>query len=103
MLILAQNQQSKNPLGDLRHLLKKNVPDADQLQIYEEALESLRLSFLMAEHSNGLEVGDVFVWIFQLSDSYLQLLRKRTPESLCILGYFCILLKLLDHFVSVLL
>lgn len=75
--------------------------DPNHLQIYDQALDRLRKSYVMVyDQSLACETGDVFVWLFQASDGYVHLLRQHTPESLVILAFFCTLMKRLEHHVS---
>lgn len=88
-----------DPINEIAALIHNTVDDPGLLAIYDAAMEGLRKAFLLAYTIPGFETGDVFVWVFQVSDGYLDLLRQHTPESLAILAYFCVLLKRLDHYV----
>lgn len=85
---------------DLETLIHSSVYDEGQLEYYNSALKGLRGAFEMAYSTPSFETGDVFSWLFQVSDGFLELVRQHTPESLAILAYFCVLLKRLDHYVS---
>lgn len=55
----------------------------------------------MAEAASGFETGDVFVWVYRTSEDFVDLVRQHKPEALCILAYFGVLLRMLEHFVGI--
>lgn len=80
-------------LDDLRNLLKDHVADVHRLEVYFGAIEDLGKSFATVEEEGprNCQTADVFVWLLQISDEYLQLLRQREPEALVIFSYFCVI------------
>ncbi|PVH70417.1 hypothetical protein DL98DRAFT_472700 [Cadophora sp. DSE1049] len=100
---LARETKSHNihiDLGDLWRLVSETVPDPGIRGVYIREIEELSKSFYMkqeaASRSHESESTDVFIWLFGVSDEYLNLLGKRTPESLTIFAYFCTLIKDLE-------
>ncbi|KAJ5273552.1 hypothetical protein N7478_008677 [Penicillium angulare] len=85
-------------LNDLRQLLKDNVPSTEELDLYFEAIHGLGKSFAMLEEQGyqNMQTADVFVWVLELSDGYLSLLRQRKPEALVVLSYFCVITHSLE-------
>ena len=81
-------------------MIKTEVRDPAQIVTYTEAIETLQKTFIMTEAASGFETGDVFVWVYRTSDAFLDLVREHRPEALCILAYFSVLLRMLEHFVS---
>lgn len=86
---------------ELETLIHSSVYNEGHLECYNSAMNGLRGAFVMAYSTPSFETGDIFSWLFQVSDGFLELVRQHTPEALAILGYFCVLLKRLDHYVSV--
>ncbi|KAJ5938865.1 hypothetical protein N7466_001999 [Penicillium verhagenii] len=80
-------------LDDLRDLLKNHVADTHELESYFGAIDDLSKSFATVEEegSRNCQTADVFVWLLQISDDYLHLLRQRKPEALVIFSYFCVI------------
>jgi hypothetical protein len=80
-------------LDDLRNLLRDHVADVHRLEVYFGAIEDLSKSFATVEEEGpqNCQTADVFVWLLQISDEYLQLLRQRKPEALVIFSYFCVI------------
>jgi len=91
-----------DPICELEALIHTAVDDPGLLEIYDVATEALRKSFALAYSTPSFETGDVFAWVFQAADGFLNLLREPTQEALCILAHFCVLLKRLDYYVSLL-
>lgn len=90
-------EEAREPhLEELRQLLASSDPDTRA--VYEEALDQLALCFVRMLRLQAPESPDVFVWLYQLSEEYLRLLSRRTPEALAIFAHFCVLLKRLDGF-----
>lgn len=85
-------------LDDLRNLLRDHVTDVHELDVYFGAIEDLSKSFATVEEEGpqNCQTADVFVWLLQISDEYLQLLRQRKPEALVIFSYFCVITHLLE-------
>ena len=98
---LARSSRSTinlNYLDELRRLLQETVTDTKELNCYFEAIENMSKSFatLEAEGAQNCETADVFVWLLQVSDEYLLLLRQRKPEALVIFSYFCVITQKLE-------
>jgi hypothetical protein len=39
-----------------------------------------------------------FIWLYMVSDEYVDLVKNGDNEALCVLAFFCVLLKRLDHY-----
>ena len=85
-------------LDDLRNLLQDHVADVHSLDVYFGAVQGLTKCFatLEEEGPHNCQTADVFVWLLEMSDEYLQLLRQRKPEALVIFSYFCVLTHALE-------
>ena len=97
--LLAEESPEDSPLAELLQLINKTTVDHQDVTIYLAAIESLRKSFVTyTESGQGptFEPADVFIWVFELDHRFLELLRQRTQESLCIFSYFCVNLRRLD-------
>jgi hypothetical protein len=97
--LLAEEPPEDSPLAELLQLINKTTVDHQDVTIYLAAIDSLRKSFVTyTESGQGLtfEPADVFIWVFELDRRFLELLRQRTQESLCIFSYFCVNLRRLE-------
>jgi hypothetical protein len=63
-----------------------------------DAIDELQKSFAVAYKGvfQTMESTDVFIWLLQVSEEYLQYLREGTQESLAIFAYFCVIAKRLE-------
>lgn len=87
-------------LLELSQLIKESTIDEAELEAYEGAIENLRKSFaaICAPDSRICHLAPAFSWPIKISDEYIGLLRRRTPEALAIFAHYCVLLKKLDGF-----
>ncbi|KAF1988318.1 hypothetical protein K402DRAFT_374176 [Aulographum hederae CBS 113979] len=85
-------------LDNLRETVLDPCDDPATKAIYTNIVDELERTFAVVEAFNtpAPESSDIFIWIWMLSEEYIQLLRERTPEALAILAHYCILLKKLD-------
>ena len=85
-------------LGNLRHAIQHHVIQPHLLHIYMDAIDELQKSFALAYKGafEALETGEVFVFLFRVSEEYFRLLKDRTQESLAIFAYFCPIAKRLE-------
>ncbi len=95
---LAEKLPQDDPLLDLSSLVAQNSLDLANKPVYLAAIETLRRSFAFYNRPGppGYETGDIFIWIFEVTEDFLNLLRQQTQESLTIFAYFCVILKRLD-------
>jgi len=99
--LLAQASPEDSPLAELRLLIDKTTVDRHEVTIYLDAIDRLRKAFITyPDQAQGVsyESADVFIWIFEVDQRFLELLRVRTQESLCIFSYFCAVLRKLDSY-----
>ncbi|KAI0427786.1 hypothetical protein F5Y09DRAFT_333106 [Xylaria sp. FL1042] len=82
-------------LDRLQTSIERSEPDEGLRKTYINAIAELRKSFLSmdCERGHGYEVTDIFVWVFQVSDDLVPLLRAPTQSAVTILAFFCVLLK----------
>lgn len=85
-------------LDELLLLIQKTIKNEHELHVYMPAIEELRKSYLVVFGHNqlSLEPGDIFVWLFRISDEYLALLREHVQEALVVFAYFCVVAKRMD-------
>jgi hypothetical protein len=98
---LAEASPKDNPVAELRQLIDKTAANRQDAGIYLDALDSLRKSFVSPSESglgSNFESADVFIWVYEVDHRFLDLLRQRTQESLCIFSYFCVVLRRLDSY-----
>ncbi|OBT88967.1 hypothetical protein VE02_02870 [Pseudogymnoascus sp. 03VT05] len=82
----------------LNNLIRGSVTDPADVHCYAGAIFELRGSFniVYAPGFQGYESADVFLWLFEISDEYLNLLKERRQESLAIFAFYCVILKRFD-------
>lgn len=84
---------------ELRFILAYLEPD-DESDVYVTEIDNLSRSFhaVAAERGSGGHASTqvVFVWLYKLSDEFLDCLRQREPMALTIFAYFVVLLKELE-------
>ena len=85
-------------LERLQQLITENRTDSLDVHAYSDAILELRRSFNVAyaPEFRGYESADVFIWLFRVSDEYLNYFKERTQESLAIFAFFCVILKRFD-------
>lgn len=85
-------------LEKLDNLVRESVTDPSHVHSYSRAIFELRGSFniVYAPGFQGYESADVFLWLFEISDEYLNLLKERRQESLAIFAFYCVILKRFD-------
>jgi hypothetical protein len=96
--IMANTPAEGDPIHDLAQLIKDTTINQQSKQVYIGAIELLHNSFTFIYQQGipGFEIGDVFTWVFRVSDDYLQLLHTHEQEALVIFAFFCVVLKRLD-------
>jgi hypothetical protein len=87
-------------LQDLRNVIQRSTTDQQNLEVYMGAIEELQKSFTIVYKGphQTLETGDVFMFLFLVSQDYLVLLRQQTQEALAIFAFFCAIAKQLEKF-----
>jgi hypothetical protein len=95
---LAEAPQHEDPLRELQEYINAMIDDCESVPVYTAAISLLRKSFALYFKKDNfrIETGDVMVWIMHVSDEYVNRLRKHTQVSLVILGFFCVILRMLD-------
>lgn len=87
-----------HPIDDLRVLLQANVTDLEELKCYETALNQLRLTLVLVYyHGVRYEGAEIFIWLYNATEGFLELLKRQTQESLTIFAHFCVLLRHSEH------
>ncbi|KAI0975222.1 hypothetical protein F4678DRAFT_419660 [Xylaria arbuscula] len=93
------SRQTASPVNQhldrLQTSIERSEPDAGLRNTYINAISELRKSFLSMECGRGqtYEVTDIFVWVFQVGDDFVPLLRVPTQSAVAILAFFCVLLR----------
>ncbi|GIK05172.1 hypothetical protein Aspvir_009275 [Aspergillus viridinutans] len=83
-------------MNDLEELVREEVKDQQELQIYLGAIQEMRVSYALWSDTGVWETGDVFVWLLLVSEEFLMFLREQRYVALVIFGYFCPLLRRLE-------
>lgn len=87
-------------LQSLRQLIIERASDVPDVEVFIAALDELSLSFpetyTLGLRSTQTSLQIVFVWLYRLSDEFVQHLQRRQPIALVVLGHFCVLLNSLS-------
>jgi hypothetical protein len=91
-------RSNQDHLTELRKTIAISVSDPATLNTYDFAIDELIKSFAVITQlgPQNVESADVFVWLFSVSEDYLHLLNKKTPEALVIFGFFSVMFKHLE-------
>lgn len=84
------------PTVDTRHVmddLREVVPDPAEREIYRDAIHHLQKSFhaVYGRAAAEIETTDIFVWLFDVSDEYMDRLRRHEGPALAIFICFSLL------------
>lgn len=85
-------------LDDLERQISSTLSKKELLPIYQQAIDELRktYNFIYAQTPQMCESSDVFIWLFQVAEEYLMLLRERTQEAMAVFAHFCVVPKRLE-------
>lgn len=88
-------------LKELEDNIRGSVSDEARADLLLAAVGSLKRAFYVFYKTNISDENKhrcVFMWLFKTNDAYFYLLKDHDKEALCILAYFCVLLKRIEHF-----
>lgn len=86
-------EQGRPHIWELQKMMQKECPShLPAREIYQNTLDELARTLGVALKPGAgrrLETADVFRWLLDVSDEYLDLLRQEAPIALIIFGYWC--------------
>ena len=85
-------------LNDVLGYIRSTVTDDKIYQHYETAVAEMKKSYGMVYRQalQSFEPADIFVWLYRLSDGFLNLLKERAQEALVIFAFYCVIPKRLE-------
>ncbi|KAL2274192.1 hypothetical protein FJTKL_03594 [Diaporthe vaccinii] len=85
-------------LDSMRSIIALRQADLDLRSTYLRAIDELAKSFSLFDGVGGghCDMTDAFVWIFEVVDDLLPLLREPTQESVAIFAFFTVILRRLE-------
>ncbi|KAK2623857.1 hypothetical protein QTJ16_007038 [Diplocarpon rosae] len=91
--LLHDNFSGAQGLRELSAYITQRYPDPQIQQAYGDAINGLLaiFNFVNSVPPEMRESSDIFVWPFEVTDGYLDLLQQPTQEALVILAYFAVL------------
>jgi hypothetical protein len=96
----CSNKLEHESFRELEANIRSRVPgDAPRLEVLLDTMDSLqRIYSVVYEGSQPDEnkVISVFVWMYKVRPEFLELIVENDSESLCMLAFFCVLLRRLD-------
>lgn len=93
-------------LRALETSIRKTVSDeSENLDALMNAMDALKRSYavvyegrqMKSQGDDNDKVRGIFIWLFKVSDAYITLVSQGNSEALCILAYFCVLMRRLDY------
>ncbi|KAI1770483.1 hypothetical protein F4818DRAFT_450415 [Hypoxylon cercidicola] len=87
-------------LKELEGLITFYVKDPEKRDELTLAIDQLRRSFGIFYGSNYTDdqrMKSAFMWLLKVRNSFVNLLKERDNEALCVLAFFCVLLQRLDY------
>lgn len=86
-------------LDSMRSMIGLRQADAGLRDIYFKGIDELGKSFSVFDAVGGgtCDLTDAFVWVFEVAEDLLPLLKGPTQEAVAITAFFAVLLKRLDR------
>lgn len=86
-------------LESMRSLIALRQVDVALCDIYLRAIDELKKSFAVFDcvGNEHRDLTDAFVWVFEVTEDLLPLLREPTQEAVAIFAFFIVLLKRLER------
>ncbi|KAF7591537.1 hypothetical protein BBP40_001475 [Aspergillus hancockii] len=84
---------------ELRMICDHCTVSTPQRQVYLDAVDGLGRTLavvLKPGEGHRLETADVFAWLLEMSEEYLELLRQEAPAALIVFAYFCVAIKAIE-------
>ncbi|KAL4948905.1 hypothetical protein BDW69DRAFT_203220 [Aspergillus filifer] len=90
-------EQGQMYVWELRQMVdNEHAHDEALRQVYRAVLDRLACALAVTLKPNVLETADVFAWMLESSDEYLNLLRRGSPTALIIFSFWCVASRQLD-------
>ena len=97
----AQSDTNTPALNELLNRFSTHVRHPNKLEALRKTLLSLQktYAFFMSDEARSEEEKRqaIFIWLYKMPDTYVDLLRQNDPECLCLLAFFCVVLHRLDY------
>jgi hypothetical protein len=90
----------KEPLSELLARFESQISDPHKLKVLCDAVEFLKRSYglvFSGTHSDDCRLRSLFIWLYKISDDYVDLLKEGDSEALCVLAFFCVLVQRFDY------
>jgi hypothetical protein len=91
----APANEGEKYVREMRNLILNKVTDLQERQLYLDIVELLAKSFVvvLSSDSRVAETTVVLAWLLEVSDEYIDFLRRKSPLALIIYAYYCVLIK----------
>lgn len=85
-------------LDSMRSMIVLRQADVGLRETYIKAIDELAKSFSVFDTGSGTcDLTDAFVWVFEVADDLLPLLKEPTQEAVAITAFFAVLLNRLER------
>lgn len=95
-------RRDRNALDELEtNICNSTGKDINSLTAVLDALHHLRQIFFLFDDSTlpgQNQVGRIFSWLCNISDTFIGLVAVGNSEALCVLSFYCVLLRRLESF-----
>lgn len=93
-------EQGKPYVWELQEMIRKVCSgNPNLLRVYQEALDELARTLALTmkpDSSRMLDTADVFRWLLDVTDDYLDLVRQEEPIALIIFAYWCVAIRQIE-------
>ncbi|CAG8198311.1 unnamed protein product [Penicillium olsonii] len=93
-------EQGKPYVWELQVMIQKECSaDPQLLNVYQETLDELARTLALTirpDSMRRLETADVFRWLLDISDDYLNLVLQEAPIALIIFAYWCAAIRQIE-------
>lgn len=96
-----ENETLRALEANIRESLKEEPEKLDAMMEAMDALKKSYAIFYGADPESKVQGDDdkirgIFIWLFKISNEFIALVGEGNSEALCILAYFCVLMRRLD-------
>ena len=95
------NELNHDPLTELQDHINESPSETDETRGYLLKacidIERSYYFFYGEEYGNETKMRGVFTWMYKVSNEYVNMVRHRNHNALCILAFFCVLLHQMEY------
>ncbi|KAI1329115.1 hypothetical protein F5Y16DRAFT_367509 [Xylariaceae sp. FL0255] len=89
-------------LKELEMLIRDHLPAGDpRVEILSKGILDLKRCFSLCEQNSmneELRMRAIFIWLIAVPDGFIDLLKTHSREALCVLAFYCVLLRRVENY-----